>query len=131
MTATLPARDAVYYAPVAHGALSAARIRLDTAAGDLDPDAFATPLRVALGSAAHHRAAPALRRACAGRDGCRNRRSPRLCREPATQEIGIRLASAPTPGTVLQMVMRQGMTLVAVGLVLGFGGALLLSRLVQ
>jgi putative ABC transport system permease protein len=46
-----------------------------------------------------------------------------------TQEIGIRLALGAAPGTVLQMVMRQGMTLVAVGLLLGFGGALALSRL--
>jgi len=46
-----------------------------------------------------------------------------------TQEIGIRLALGAAPMTVLQMVMRQGMALVAVGLVLGFGGALLLSRL--
>jgi len=46
-----------------------------------------------------------------------------------TQEIGIRLALGAAPTTVLQMVMRQGMALVAVGLALGFGGALLLSRL--
>jgi putative ABC transport system permease protein len=48
-----------------------------------------------------------------------------------TQEIGIRLALGAAPGTVLQMVMRQGMMLVAAGLLLGFGGALLLSRTMQ
>jgi putative ABC transport system permease protein len=48
-----------------------------------------------------------------------------------TQEIGIRLALGAAPGTVLQMVMRQGMALVAVGLLLGFAGALALSRLME
>jgi putative ABC transport system permease protein len=48
-----------------------------------------------------------------------------------TQEIGIRLALGAAPGAVLQMVMRQGMALVVVGLVLGVGGALLLSQLMQ
>ncbi|MFL5391341.1 MAG: ABC transporter permease [Myxococcales bacterium] len=48
-----------------------------------------------------------------------------------TQEIGIRLALGAAPGTVLQMVMRQGMALVGAGLVLGLGGALVLSRTMQ
>jgi predicted permease len=48
-----------------------------------------------------------------------------------TQEIGIRLALGAAPGAVLQMVMRQGMALVVVGLLLGFGGALVLSQLMQ
>jgi putative ABC transport system permease protein len=46
-----------------------------------------------------------------------------------TQEIGIRLALGAAPSAVLQMIMRQGMALVAVGLLLGFAGALALSHL--
>ena len=44
-------------------------------------------------------------------------------------EIGIRLALGARPGQVLASVMRQGMVIVAIGLVVGLGGALALSRL--
>jgi predicted permease len=48
-----------------------------------------------------------------------------------TRELGIRLALGAAPGEVLQMVLRQGMTLVIVGLTLGAVGAVLLSRLLS
>ena len=44
-----------------------------------------------------------------------------------THEIGVRLALGATPGRVLAMVMRQGMTLVVTGLLLGSAAALALS----
>lgn len=46
-----------------------------------------------------------------------------------TREIGIRMALGATRGRVLAMVMRQGMTLVLLGLIGGITGALLLNRL--
>ncbi|HEV2913118.1 MAG TPA: ABC transporter permease [Pyrinomonadaceae bacterium] len=46
-----------------------------------------------------------------------------------TREIGIRMALGATRGRILTMVMRQGMTLVLLGLVVGVIGALLLNRL--
>jgi putative ABC transport system permease protein len=46
-----------------------------------------------------------------------------------TREIGIRLALGAAPAAVLQMLIGQGMALVAAGLLLGVGGALLVSRL--
>jgi putative ABC transport system permease protein len=45
------------------------------------------------------------------------------------QELGIRLALGAQAGDVLGMVIRQGLTLTVAGLVLGFGGALVLTRL--
>ena len=48
-----------------------------------------------------------------------------------TQELGIRVALGATPGGVLTMVLRDGMTLVAIGLAVGVGAALALSRLVS
>ena len=44
-----------------------------------------------------------------------------------THEIGVRLALGATPGKVLGMVMRQGMTLVITGLLLGSVAALAIS----
>ena len=46
-------------------------------------------------------------------------------------EIGIRLALGARPSQVRRMVTWQGVRLAAIGLVLGFGGALALTRLMQ
>jgi putative ABC transport system permease protein len=48
-----------------------------------------------------------------------------------TQEIGIRVAVGARPIDVLGMVVRQGMTLVALGLLAGVAGALVLTRLLS
>jgi putative ABC transport system permease protein len=48
-----------------------------------------------------------------------------------THELGVRLALGATPGKVLRMVMRQGMSFVLIGLSVGLGGALLLGRLMS
>jgi predicted permease len=45
-----------------------------------------------------------------------------------TREIGIRMALGADPGSVLRMVLRQGLTLTAIGLAIGLGIALALSR---
>jgi ABC-type antimicrobial peptide transport system permease subunit len=45
-----------------------------------------------------------------------------------TQEIGIRVALGATSAVVLRMVLRDGMKLVALGLVLGAAAALVLTR---
>lgn len=45
-----------------------------------------------------------------------------------TREIGLRSALGATPGDIVRMVMREGALLTGVGIVLGVGGALLLSR---
>ena len=50
--------------------------------------------------------------------------------EQRTQELGIRLALGAETGAVWRMVVRQGMTLVAVGVVLGIGAATGLTRLI-
>jgi putative ABC transport system permease protein len=46
-----------------------------------------------------------------------------------THEIGIRLSLGASRGSVLRMVVRQGMMLALAGSVVGLGGAMLLSRL--
>jgi putative ABC transport system permease protein len=48
-----------------------------------------------------------------------------------TQEIGIRVALGARPMSVLGMVLRDGMTLVGVGLAIGVAAALALGRLVS
>jgi predicted permease len=48
-----------------------------------------------------------------------------------THEFGIRMALGAEPGSVLTLVLREAMTLVAAGLALGFVGAHLLARLMS
>lgn len=45
-----------------------------------------------------------------------------------TAEIGLRAALGATPGNILAMVVRQGMQPIVIGIVIGLGGALWLSR---
>ncbi len=45
-----------------------------------------------------------------------------------TREMGIRMALGASEGSVVRMVMRRGMTLVALGVALGVGAALLTTR---
>ncbi|HXT03192.1 MAG TPA: FtsX-like permease family protein, partial [Casimicrobiaceae bacterium] len=45
-----------------------------------------------------------------------------------SREIGVRLALGAEPGRVRSMVVLQGMRLALIGLVLGIGGAIVLSR---
>lgn len=44
------------------------------------------------------------------------------------REIGVRLALGASPGGILALVFRQGMTLAELGIVIGLGGAVAASR---
>ena len=48
-----------------------------------------------------------------------------------TNEIGIRMALGARPMDVVRMVISQGMALAAGGVLLGLGGAVILSRVLQ
>jgi putative ABC transport system permease protein len=48
-----------------------------------------------------------------------------------THEIGIRMALGAKGGDVLRMVIRQGLTVAATGIVIGLGGSLALTRLMN
>jgi predicted permease len=48
-----------------------------------------------------------------------------------TREIGIRMALGAQSGDALKLIARQGLALAGVGLILGIGGALVLTRLMQ
>src|SRR4030095_3794493 len=45
-----------------------------------------------------------------------------------TREIGVRVALGATPGNILKMVLGQGLITVAIGMVIGVAGSLLLTR---
>jgi predicted permease len=47
-----------------------------------------------------------------------------------THEIGIRMALGAQPGDVLRIIFREGLVIVGIGLVIGIGAALAISRLV-
>jgi ABC-type antimicrobial peptide transport system permease subunit len=48
-----------------------------------------------------------------------------------TREVGIRMALGAQRGDVLRMMLRQGMTLAAIGMGIGLAAALVLSRLLS
>jgi putative ABC transport system permease protein len=48
-----------------------------------------------------------------------------------TRELGIRLALGAAPGKVVRLVMRQGLILASLGVLIGLGGSLALTHLMQ
>ena len=48
-----------------------------------------------------------------------------------THEIGVRMALGATRGTVMQMVLKQGMLLTVIGVAAGLAGAWMLTRYVE
>ena len=48
-----------------------------------------------------------------------------------TREFGVRMALGASRDSVLTMVLRQGLTLVAIGLVIGIAGALVAGRVLS
>jgi ABC-type antimicrobial peptide transport system permease subunit len=48
-----------------------------------------------------------------------------------TRELGIRMALGASSGSILMLVVRQGMTVAVVGLFIGLGGALALTRFMK
>jgi len=48
-----------------------------------------------------------------------------------TPEIGIRMALGATPGHAMRLMLRESLTLVAAGAVIGVAGALALTRLLR
>jgi putative ABC transport system permease protein len=48
-----------------------------------------------------------------------------------TREIGVRMALGARPADVLTMVLKEGLKLVALGVVLGVAAALVLTRLLE
>ena len=48
-----------------------------------------------------------------------------------TREIGVRMALGATPGSVLKLIVREGMKVVLVGVAVGLAGGLALGRTVS
>ena len=48
-----------------------------------------------------------------------------------TQELGIRMALGAAPGSIVNMVVRQGLLLAVIGTLAGIGGAIVLTRLLR
>jgi putative ABC transport system permease protein len=48
-----------------------------------------------------------------------------------TRELGIRLALGAAPRDLLMLVVRQGMSVAAVGLIIGLAGAFILTRFMR
>ena len=48
-----------------------------------------------------------------------------------TREVGIRLALGATPSRIVSLVMRQGLTVAAIGVGLGVAGAFLVTRVLR
>jgi putative ABC transport system permease protein len=49
----------------------------------------------------------------------------------STRELGIRLALGATPRRVLGMILKQGLTVTAIGVVLGLAGAFAVTRFME